>query len=110
MRQNGKLLITRQKEQRQERILSAFYEDGKPAELSCFRSGDRQILGNIYIGKVKNVVKNIEAAFIEIEGGILCYHSIREKEEPIFIKDKKGNRLSPGDELLVQVRDRKSVV
>ena len=70
MRQNGKLLITRQKEQRQERILSAFYEDGKPAELSCFRSGDRQILGNIYIGKVKNVVKNIEAAFIEIEGEI----------------------------------------
>ena len=103
MKQNGRLLITRQKEQRQERILSAFYEDGKPAELSCFRFGDRQLLGNVYIGKVKNVVKNIEAAFIEIEGGILCYYSLREKEEPIFIKDKKGNRLSPGDELLVQV-------
>ena len=103
MEQNGKLIITRQKKLEREMILSAFYEDGKAAELSCFCLEDTELLGSIYIGKVKNIVKNIEAAFIEIEGGILCYYSLREKEEPFYIKEKKGSTLSPGDELLVQV-------
>lgn len=103
MEQNGRLMITRQKEQEQERVLSAFYEDGKAVELSCFGREEKQLLGSIYIGKVKNIVKNIEAAFIEIEDGLLCYYSLREKEEPIYIKEKKGCKLSPGDELLVQV-------
>lgn len=103
MEQNGRLVITRQRDQEQERVLSAFYEDGKAVELSCFDADDEQLLGSIYIGKVKNIVKNIEAAFIEIEGGILCYYSLREKEEPVYIKEKKGSKLSPGDELLVQV-------
>ena len=103
MEQNGRLVITRQREQEKERVLSAFYEDGKAVELSCFGADEEQLLGSIYIGKVKNIVKNIEAAFIEIEGGTLCYYSLREKEEPIYIKEKKGSRLSPGDELLVQV-------
>ncbi len=96
-------MLIKQGEEAQERILSAFYEDGKAVELSCFGASDTQLLGNIYIGKVKNIVKNIEAAFIEIEGGILCYYSLREHETPFYIKGKKDSKLSPGDELLVQV-------
>lgn len=103
MEQNGRLVITRQKDQERERVLSAFYEDGRAVELSCFGTGEKQLLGSIYIGKVKNIVKNIEAAFIEIEGGTLGYYSLREKEEPVYIKEKKGSKLSPGDEILVQV-------
>lgn len=103
MEKNGKLLLIKQGEEAQERILSAFYEDGKAVELSCFGASDTQLLGNIYIGKVKNIVKNIEAAFIEIEGGILCYYSLREHETPFYIKGNKSSKLSPGDELLVQV-------
>lgn len=103
MEQNGRLVITRHREQERERILSVFYENGKAVELSCFGAEEDELLGSIYIGKVKNIMKNIEAAFIEIEGGILCYYSLREKEEPLYIKEKKGSSLSPGDELLVQV-------
>lgn len=103
MEQNGTFIITRQRQEDQELIVSAYYEDGKAVELSCFCPEETELLGSIYIGKVKNIVKNIEAAFIEIEGGILCYYSLREQEEPLYIKEKKGNRLSPGDELLVQV-------
>ena len=103
MEQNGKLVITRQRKQRGEQVLSAFYENGKAVELSCFDTGEEQLLGSIYIGKVQNIVKNIEAAFIEIERGILCYYSLLKKEEPIYVKEKKGSKLSPGDELLVQV-------
>lgn len=103
MEQNGTFIITRQRQEDQELIVSAYYEDGKAVELSCFCPEETELLGSIYIGKVKNIVKNIEAAFIEIEGGILCYYSLREQEEPLYIKEKKGSRLSPGDELLVQV-------
>lgn len=103
MEQNGKLVITRQRKQTGEQVLSAFYENGKAVELSCFDTGEEQLLGSIYIGKVQNIVKNIEAAFIEIERGILCYYSLLKKEEPIYVKEKKGSKLSPGDELLVQV-------
>ena len=103
MEQNGTFIITRQRQEEQELIVSAYYEDGKAVELSCFCPEETELLGSIYIGKVKNIVKNIEAAFIEIEGGILCYYSLREQEEPLYIKEKTGSRLSPGDELLVQV-------
>lgn len=103
MEQNGTFIITRQRQENQELIVSAYYEDGKAVELSCFCPEETELLGSIYIGKVKNIVKNIEAAFIEIEGGILCYYSLREQEEPLYIKEKTGSRLSPGDELLVQV-------
>lgn len=103
MEQNGRLLITRQKEQGKEKVLSAFYEAGKAVELSCYEVSEASLLGSIYIGKVKNIVKNIEAAFVEIEGGILCFYPLRKQEEPLYIKEKRGAKLSPGDEILVQV-------
>ena len=31
------------------------------------------LVGNIYIGRVENVVKNISSAFVEIEKGVKCY-------------------------------------
>ena len=31
------------------------------------------LVGNIYIGRVENVVKNISSAFVEIENKIKCY-------------------------------------
>ena len=43
------------------RIMTAVYEHDRLAEL-FFDDEDHNILGNIYVGKVKNVVKNINAA------------------------------------------------
>ena len=100
---NGTLLITKLKRNGQEQIVSAFYEDAKAVELSCttFRKGP--LLGNIYVGKVKNIVPSIEAAFVEIEEGILGYYSLKDNKDPIFTGRKKEGKLSPGDELFVQV-------
>ena len=63
----------------------------------------RSILDNIYVGKVKNVIKNINAAFIEIENGILCYLELTKMFNPIFLNQKKNDILVEGDEILVQV-------
>ena len=87
----------------QERTVYAFYENGRAAELSCLPADGDSLLGNIYVGKVKNIAVNISAAFIEIADGQLCYYALNENETPIFTTPKKKNTLVAGDELLVQV-------
>ena len=84
-------------------IATALYQDGKPVELSFDRSDSGPLLGNIYIGKVTQVVKNINAAFVEIEDGIPCYFSLEKKEQPLFTKKGNSSSICAGDELLVQV-------
>ena len=37
-------------------------------------------LGDIYIGKVQNIVQNIGAAFIEITKGVNCYFDLKDAE------------------------------
>lgn len=87
----------------QERIVYALYENGHAVELSCLPPDESSILGNIYVGKVKNIAANISAAFIEIANGQLCYYAWNDKEAPIFTTPKKKKGLCVGDELLVQV-------
>lgn len=90
------------------RIISAFFEGRDMVQVSLNKASEASILGNIYLGKVKNIVKNINAAFIEIEGGRMCYYSLEENRLPIMAvnseEDKPGEiKLKPGDELIVQV-------
>lgn len=84
-------------------LISARFENDKIALLDCDDLSNRSMLGNIYIGKVKKIVKNIQAAFIEIEKGKECYYSLVENKEPIFTSFKNNNKLCVGDELIVQV-------
>ena len=103
MEEQGTYLVTRLSVRGKERIVSAFYENGRASELSCMSSGEQTLLGNIYVGKVKNILSNIGAAFIEIAGGVLCYYSLAENKAPLYTSEKKKPGLMPGDELLVQV-------
>lgn len=70
------------------------YVDGNP---------ETDIMDRIYIGKVKNVVKNINAAFIDIGIGVDAYYSLTKNPQPIFLNQKKNDQLVAGDEVLVQV-------
>jgi len=87
------------------KIVSALYENGEPAELHCTKKQEASVaeLGNIYVGKVKNIVGNISAAFVEIGNGIECYYSIPENPTPIFTRKIGKKSINAGDELLVQV-------
>ncbi|WP_099468244.1 ribonuclease E/G [Konateibacter massiliensis] len=84
-------------------IVTAQYEEEKLMLLDCDNRRERSILNNIYIGKVKNLVPNIQAAFIEIEKGFECYYSLEDNRNPFFVNAKKNNKLNIGDELVVQV-------
>lgn len=92
----NKLVITNY----EDHILEALYSDGKLSDLMLF---DRQsILSNIYVGKVENIVSNIDAAFVDIGTGLPCYYSITDNKH-IFLNAKKDSVLKAGDEILVQV-------
>ena len=66
-------------------------------------SEPERLLGRIYIGKVKNIVKNIRAAFIEIENGKIVYYSLEKNPLPLFTKSANGREVCIGDEIVVQV-------
>lgn len=84
-------------------LADALYTDGHMTELSLISQEKESLLGNIYIGKVKNIVRNIQAAFVEIEHGMICYLPLEDVRHPIYSKPKKQEQLAEGDELLVQV-------
>jgi ribonuclease G len=103
----NRLIITKQNNQ----IISAFFEGKNMVQVSLNAADEAAILGNIYLGKVKNIVKNINAAFIEIADGRMCYYSLAENRHPIManlLYEEENSRpsevkLKIGDELIVQV-------
>lgn len=96
---NNKLIITKL----EDKIVSTLYEEQDMVQVNVENATQRRILGNIYIGKVKNIVKNINAAFVEIADGIMCYLSLNEVQNPIFTNHKKNSKVVAGDELIVQI-------
>jgi len=50
-------------------IRCAFLKNGLLNDLVIERKKDRQITGNIYKGQVKNILHNIQSAFIDIDEG-----------------------------------------
>ena len=120
-----KLIVTNIMHNQKEYTACALYEENRLLEVSlqpsfrqteaaggeCGRSnassetkpGTSGILGNIYVGRVKDIVKNLNAAFIEIAPGVPCYYSLEDLQNPVFVKKINSPRLVQGDELLVQV-------
>ena len=58
MRTLNKLIITKWND----RILTVLFSDGQPLEIGLEENSS--ILGNIYIGKVNRIVKNLNSAFV----------------------------------------------
>ena len=103
MKKLSKLILTEMNYRNTPILVAALEKEGRICQLNPMSLNSDSILGNIYIGKVKNIQKNIQAAFIEIENGIMCYYSMAEKASPCFVNVKKNNVLKIGDEMIVQV-------
>lgn len=98
----NKLIVTRHGT----RILSCLFSGDELIQVNIeetAQQADRYRLGNIYAGKVKNIVRNINAAFVEIENHTLCYLDLNENKNPVFINTKNNTNIAAGDELLVQI-------
>ncbi len=100
---NNTLLITKLNQNQKEYIAAALYQDKKMLEITLEPTEQKSILGNIYVGRVKNIVKNINAAFIEIAPGLPCYYPLDEMKQPLFVKKINSPNMVQGDEVVVQV-------
>lgn len=97
----GKFIITKKDHQ----IVTALYENQKMVELQFHSQEEQKIsLGDIYVGRVKNIVKNINGAFLDVGNGNLCYYSFADNQNPMILNAKKQNTVAEGDLLLVQVQ------
>ena len=104
-----KYIITHEKlkskKAEQDFIVSALYNEKKQmVEVSLIPKDEETLLGNIYIGRVENVVQNLNAAFVKIAPDQICYFSLEDCKNPLFTKKiSERKQITAGEELVVQI-------
>lgn len=88
---------------REGKIFSFLLQNQKAVEIHCEKADEISRLGNVYIGRIKNIAKNIQAAFVEIAPGEVCYLPLEDLKHPVFTKKGSSKSAQAGDELLVQI-------
>lgn len=102
--------------ERNEQILSLLYQDNRLVQVKVHednlnkqnnKAGEDNSsslpLHAIYIGKVKNVVSTIDAAFVEVEKGKIGFLPMKQAKNLIIVNRKYDGRIVAGDEILVQI-------
>lgn len=87
---------------------SALLEDGRLAEFSVEKAAVASLIGNLYKGKVVNVLPGMQAAFVDIGLSKNAFLYVDDALHPHLERQPKdkpsiSDLLKPGDELLVQV-------
>ena len=82
------------------KILQATIHEGKVTDLNL--SEYATVLGNIYVGKVTNIVDNINACFIDYGDKLPCYYSL-DDNDIIYADGRNHSKLRIGDEVVVQI-------
>ncbi len=86
-------------------------ENGSICEIYSYEQGEESILGNIYTGRVKDVVNGMQAAFIDIGLEKNAFISIKDAIKKVDVTKEEQNIdfkisdvLKPDEKILVQVR------
>ncbi len=95
----SKLLLSKY----QNGILSLLLKNNRIEEISYSSNSDNGKIGDIYVAKVLNVVKNINAAFVDYQKGKRGYLPISSKYVPVLLNRTYDGRILAGDEILVQM-------
>lgn len=81
----NRYMITREKIKGQEYLISALYDEKKHMiEVLPEAAGETSLLGNIYVGKVENIVTNLNAAFGQDSAGYTVLSAAVRCEESRF--------------------------
>ena len=100
---NGKLLFTKVSQKR----CAALIQDGKLMAAS-FQGEKEKITGGIYVARVRDVVKDLNACFAEIEKDLICFLPGLLNQTPMFLSGNsaenlgKPRQIKQGDLILVQ--------
>ena len=82
----------------------AIYEDNRAQRVELFYDDDQYVLDNIYVAHVNDLVRNINAAFVEYCPGHKGYLSLEEHNNVFFTNRKNTTKVCEGDNILVQVK------
>ena len=105
--QNGKLILTYIKE----KAVALLLRDDMLISVQVIDNTDTLQVGEVYIGKIKNIVKNIDSCFVELPNDQICYLSMKDARSAYILNRKNSTlsqnpeniQLQPGDELPVQI-------
>ncbi|MCR5520591.1 MAG: ribonuclease E/G [Lachnospiraceae bacterium] len=86
-----------------DRVITSLFYGNELIEAQIEDLEGGELLGRIYLGKVKNIIANINAAFVEIEGGRMCYLSLDEVVNPVYAGTPHDGPLKIGDEIIIQI-------
>lgn len=98
MTDKGKILIVKL----DDRLFSILMRDNRIRSIEVQKPNDYAV-GNIYIGKVRNISENIGAAFVNLGQGYLTFLPLTEARHAIVTNRSFNGKLKAEDELLVQI-------
>lgn len=78
-------------------------KDDIPVKTDIFYDNEESIIGNIYIGHVKDVVKNINCAFVEYAKDKVAYLQLTDNMKPCFLNNKNTDKICEGDKIIIQI-------
>lgn len=98
MSSKGKILILKLNG----KLLSMLIRDNQILSIQVQKQ-DEYAVGNIYVGKVKNISENIGAAFVDLGQGYLTFLPLSESKYASVMNRKFDGRIKIGDEIPVQI-------
>lgn len=91
-------------EKKKDKVISFLLDDaGHAVEIHVDDPAQGPKIGDIYIGLVQKVAKNINAAFVELVPGINGYLPFDEIVCPIYTSKGPSPEIQAGDQLVVQI-------
>lgn len=98
MSYKGKILIL----ELNGKLLSLLIRDNQILSIQVQKQHEYAV-GNIYVGKVKNIAENIGAAFVDLGQGYLTFLPLTDVKYAYVMNRKADGRLIIGDEIPVQI-------
>ena len=98
MTAKGKILILKLNEQ----LLSILIRDNQILSIQV-QNQNEYAVGNIYVGKVKNISENIGAAFVDLGQGYLTFLPLTDAKYACVVNRKADGKIKAGDEIPVQI-------
>lgn len=86
-----------------EGILSCSVRDHRIVRLN-FERENSSLVGNIYVGRVQRILRNLEAAFLDLGETLPAYCDLKTAGAPVYTDSTVHTRLREGDEILVRVK------
>ena len=98
MSSKGKILILKLNG----KLLALLIRDNQILSIQVQKQNEYAV-GNIYVGKVKNIAENIGAAFVDLGQGYLTFLPLTEAKYACVMNRKPDGSLKTGDEFPVQI-------